>query len=224
MGCLSRSTAIAALLFLTVEPVHAGVIRGTLRLPSRPEVTAAMDPYPGHAGAMAGMHTIARGLPADAVVFVETIPAAKAAALQAAATESYSLAQKNQAFVPRVLAIAAGTMVQFPNQDPIYHNVFSLSPARRFDLGKYPNGDSRQVVFTKPGLVKVYCDIHSNMEAFIYVLPHHAFTRPTAAGEFTLPDLPPGRYQVHAWHPDLGEVEAPADVPMSGDVMVDLSF
>ena len=100
--------------------------------------------------------------------------------------------QKDKQFIPHVLAIQSGTDVVFPNFDPIYHNVFSLSPSRRFDLGKYPRGSSRTVNFPKPGLVNVYCDIHSNMEAFILVLPHHGFTRPRASGEFRLPDLGEG--------------------------------
>jgi hypothetical protein len=114
--------------------------------------------------------------------------------------------------------------VDFPNLDPIYHNVFSLSPVRRFDLGKYPRGHSRQVTFPKPGLVNVYCDIHSDMEAFILVLPNHAFARPTRAGEFTLPDLPAGRYILKAWHPDLGERSETVEVPATGDVTADVEF
>jgi plastocyanin len=159
------------------------------------------------------------------VVYVDHVPARAESALAAATTTTMPrLAQRGQSFVPRVLAIAAGTRVDFPNQDPIYHNVFSLSPARRFDLGKYPRGSSRQVIFPKPGLVNVYCDIHKDMEAFVLVLPHHGFARPSASGDYKLPDLPAGSYLVRAWHPDLGERATTVNVPKTGDVTADLSF
>jgi hypothetical protein len=108
--------------------------------------------------------------------------------------------------------------------DPIYHNVFSPSPLKRFDLGKYPRGESRAVTFNRPGVVNVFCDIHSDMEAFVLVLPHHAFTQPDADGRYALPALPPGHYVVRAWHPDLQEIRREVDVPESGDLQVDLSF
>ena len=134
------------------------------------------------------------------------------------------LAQKNEAFVPRVVAVAVCSSVDFPNLDPIYHNVFSLSTTRRFDLGKYPRGHSKAVVFARAGLVNVYCDIHSEMEAFVLVLPHHAFSRPGADGSFELPGLPPGHYRLHAWHPDLPEIVRAVEIPEQGEASVELSF
>jgi plastocyanin len=215
---------LVALLCLLSHSALAGVIRGKLRVPTPPVISAAMNPYPGHSGALAGTHECTHGLATDAVIYVDHVPEAAESALAAAASGTPQLAQKDQAFMPRVVAIAAGTTVDFPNLDPIYHNVFSLSPVRRFDLGKYPNGSSRQVVFPKPGLVKVYCDIHSNMEAFVYVVPHHGFTRPSSSGDFALPDLPRGRYVLHSWHPDLGEQSVAVDVPKSGDVIANLDY
>src|SRR5206468_2042109 len=132
-------------------------------------------------------------------------------------------AQKDQAFSTRVLPVVIGTTVDFPNQDPIYHNVFSVSPVRRFDLGKYPRGHSKQVTFARPGLVPVFCDIHANMACFILVLPNHAFTQPGADGGYHLPDLPGGTYTVKAWHPDYGEIARTVRVPESGDLSLDLS-
>jgi plastocyanin len=202
----------------------AGVIQGTLRVP--PPVRPAVSPnaYPGSAASMAGAHEAQHGLASDAVIFVDQVPAAAESALAAAAGATPKLAQKGQMFVPRVIVVAVDGNVEFPNQDPIYHNVFSLSPVRRFDLGKYPKGSSRTVNFPKPGLVNVYCDIHSNMEAFILVLPHHAFARPKPSGEFRLPDLPAGAYVLHAWHPDLGEQMVSVQVPATGVVTADPSY
>jgi hypothetical protein len=123
-----------------------------------------------------------------------------------------------------VLAVAVGQKVEFPNQDRIYHNVFSLSPVRRFDLGKYPRGESRQVVFSKAGLVNVYCDIHSDMEAFILVLPNAAFVRPQDSGAFAFPELPAGKYHVKIWHPDYPEQEREVEIPATGTVACDFTY
>lgn len=216
---------IALLIALVAVPASAGVIHGTLRTGSRsPAPGISMNAYPGSAGSMPGMHAATRGLPTDAVVYVDHVPAAAESSLVRASSPMPRLAQKDQSFVPRVLGIAVGTLVDFPNLDPIYHNVFSLSPVRRFDLGKYPRGNSRQIRFPKAGLVNVYCEIHSDMEGFILVLPHHGFARPSASGEYTLPPLPAGHYVLRVWHPDLGEQSATVDVPASGDVTANLSY
>lgn len=207
------------------SPATAGVIRGTLRVPANaPQQAPAANAYPGHAAALPGNHMIARQQASDAVIYVEAIPAEVNAALAATAPPPPRLAQRDQMFAPRVAAIAAGGSVDFPNQDPIYHNVFSLSPIKRFDLGKYPKGSSRRVEFRKTGLVNVYCDIHSNMEAFILVVPNRAYARPAANGDFALPELPAGSYTLHVWHPDLGTQTSTVEVPASGDVVVALGY
>ena len=82
----------------------------------------------------------------------------------------------------------------FENRDRIYHSVFSVSTTRRFDLGKYPKGHSRSVTFPKAGVVNVYCDIHSDMAAFVLVTPNHAYAQPAADGGYALPNLPAGKY------------------------------
>lgn len=220
------SAVLLVLIGAVPRPTCAGVIHGTVTVPPRtvPAVAASMNAYPGRVGSMAAMQVIERGRVGDAVLFVDRVPARAESALAASRGEMPRLAQKDQCFVPRVVAIAAGMKVDFPNLDPIYHNVFSFSPARRFDLGKYPRGNSRQVVFPKPGLVNVYCDIHTSMEAFVLVLPHHGIARPSVTGDFALPDLPAGHYVLHAWHPDLGEQKVGVDIPASGDVTADVRF
>ena len=206
-------------------PATAGVIRGTLRVPANvSQLPPATNAYPGHAAAMPGSHMTTRGLASDAVIYVEAIPAEVNPALAATAPPPPRLAQRDQMFAPRVVAVAAGGAVDFPNQDPIYHNVFSLSPTKRFDLGKYPKGSSRRVDFRKTGLVNMYCDIHSNMEAFILAVPNRAYARPSANGEFALPELPAGSYTLHVWHPDLGTQTSTVEVPASGDVVESLSY
>ena len=208
-------------------PAAAGVLRGVVRVPTLLPATApSVSNYPGHATAMPGMHMPARGLVTDAVVYLEQVPAEvdSALAVAAVAAPRPQLAQRNQSFVPRVVPIAVGSAIEFPNLDPIYHNVFSLSKPRRFDLGKYPRGQSKTVVFEHAGQINVYCDIHSEMEAFILVLPHHAFTQPRPDGSFELPSLPPGHYKLHVWHPDFHEIEREVEVPADNDQAVDVSL
>jgi plastocyanin len=226
MRTLLAST-LTALLWSLSAPAMAGVIHGTLRVPPLPPPPAgSANPYPGSAGSMAGMHQVQHGLASDAVIYVDHVPSAAESALAAGAAHAPApkLAQKNQMFVPRVIAIAVNSNVEFPNMDPIFHNVFSLSPPRRFDLGKYPRGSSRTLNFPKPGLVNVYCDIHSDMAAFILVLPHQVFAMPAANGSFALPDLPAGTYSVKVWHPDFGELHRDVDVPANGDVTADFRY
>jgi plastocyanin len=158
----------------------------------------------------------------DAVVFVETVPAAADSAVAARPTPR--LAQRDQMFEPRVLPVVVGGVVDFPNLDPIYHNVFSVSPVRRFDLGKYPRGQSRRVEFPRTGVVQVYCDIHADMAAFIVVVPNRHFAQPAADGAYALPPLPPGRYTVRVWHPDRREAHHEVVLPDRGDVTFDVSL
>ena len=115
------------------------------------------------------------------------------------------IAQKDEQFRPQLTAVTVGSTIDFPNEDPFFHNVFSLSRARTFDLGRYPSGESRERTFPRAGIVKVYCDIHSHMSALVMVLDHAFFTIPTEDGAFTLPPVPPGDYTLVAWHERIGE-------------------
>jgi len=105
--------------------------------------------------------------------------------------------QKNKTFQPRVLAVPLGSTVDFPNNDPIHHNVFSLSGSQPFDLGLYRAGDSRSRTFTAPGMYRVFCNIHPQMSAIIIVAPSGYTTVAATDGRFTL-DLPSGRYRLTA--------------------------
>ena len=208
---------VAAVLVTTPPLARAAVLRGTLAVPPAPPQAKHMNAYPGQAGSMASHRMAPRGAVSDAVLWFERVPASADSAI--APPPRPKLAQKDQCFIPRVVSVSAGGTVDFPNQDPIYHNVFSVSTTRRFDLGKYPKGQSRSVTFPKAGLVNVYCDIHSDMAAFVLVAPNRAYAQPAASGEWALPDVPPGRYTLHVWHPDFGayerEVEAGPDRPLA---------
>ncbi len=133
-----------------------------------------------------------------------------------------SIEQRDRRFAPDLVVIQAGSAVAFPNFDPIFHNVFSLSKAKSFDLGNYPNGQSRTVTFAAPGLVAVYCHLHSNMSATIVVTPNRWATKADGKGGFTLADVPAGTYSVVAWHKTAGTFRKTIVIGQNHDV--DLSF
>ena len=118
---------------------------------------------------------------------------------QPPATTVPTLLQKGAQFLPQMVAITAGQKIDFPNMDKFFHNVFSLSKARSFDLGQYKKGSSKQKAFPRTGIVEVYCNIHPKMNATILVLPNRAFAFTTADGSFTLKDVPPGAWSVFAY-------------------------
>ena len=139
-------------------------------------------------------------------------------------TTRAQIRQTNEAFAPRVVAITRGSTIDFPNRDPIFHNVFSLSAAATFDLGRFPQGSSRSRVFDKSGLVKVYCHLHSHMSATILVLDHPFYTVPDLDGAFTLSGVPEGRYTLVAWHERVGERASVIQIEAGRTTAADLSL
>ena len=130
------------------------------------------------------------------------------------------LNQKGARFEPDLIVVPVGSSVQFPNFDPIFHNVFSLSKAQAFDLGYYPQGQSRTVTFNNPGVVQVYCHIHANMYAAIVVTASPWYQKPSADGSFTFSNVPAGRYRLTAWHKIAGLHKIDVEVPETGSVDV----
>jgi plastocyanin len=114
------------------------------------------------------------------------------------------IAQQNRRFVPDTLWIPVGSTVSFPNLDPIFHNVFSLSKPKEFDLGNYPKDHTRTVVFQKPGVVFVNCHLHPNMSAAIIISPNRWGVKAGPDGKFTLADVPRGTHTIVAWHKTAG--------------------
>jgi hypothetical protein len=133
-----------------------------------------------------------------------------------------AIRQEREEFTPRVVVITRGSTIDFPNADPIFHNVFSLSGAATFDLGRFPQGHSRSVTFTKPGLVKVFCHLHSHMSASILVLDHPYFAIPNQDGTFTLPSVPAGKHTVVGWHERVGERSTTVEVQPGGATSVEI--
>lgn len=130
--------------------------------------------------------------------------------------------QRNETFAPRLLAVQTGTTVDFPNSDATFHNVFSLSRARRFDLGRYAAGKTKSVRFDRPGVVRVFCDIHSHMSAFIVVFNHPFFRVTDADGRFRIDNVPPGTYTVVGWYE--GEARAQRSITVAAGGAADLEL
>lgn len=108
--------------------------------------------------------------------------------------------QKDKKFIPHILAIGTGTTVDFPNLDPFFHNAFSTFEGQVFDVALYPPGSSRSVRFSRPGIVRVFCNIHPTMSAIIAVLKTPYFTTTEADGTFAVPNVPPGQYRLQFFH------------------------
>jgi plastocyanin len=174
------AAALAALVLLApvAAPAAPGIVKGTVLLQGE---------------------AAARGFVAqDAVVILRGGPPVPTAP----ASGKAMIDQRSRRFEPRVLAIPAGTTVEFPNHDVIFHNVYSRSPVHPFDLGIYPPGEMRSTVFDKPGVVEVRCTAHPEMEAWVVVSETPHFAPVVAAGRYEIRDVAPGTYQAEVWHPD----------------------
>jgi plastocyanin len=119
-------------------------------------------------------------------------------------------------FSPHVLVVPVGSTVSFPNHDPFNHNVFSLSEEKPFDLGLYGRDEVRSVRFERPGVVRVYCNVHAQMSALVLVRDTPWYAQPASDGSFTLGPVPPGSYTLHAWHERAPELTRPLEVPSDG--------
>jgi plastocyanin len=197
------------------EQAPLGSIRGRVDLQQPP---ADHDPRP--LAAELGAHG-AHG-PTDrrrAVVYLDPAPQP---AFETRGPLRARMDQRNETFVPHVLAVVAGTTVDFPNNDRTYHNVFSLSKPKTFDLGRYAAGRSKSVRFDTPGVVRVFCEIHSHMSAYIVVFSHRYFAVTDESGRYRIDNVPRGEYTVFAWHESMKEESRRVTVGADGDV--DLNF
>ena len=132
-----------------------------------------------------------------------------------------AMAQKDRRFEPAVLAVPVGADVEFPNRDPFFHNVFSYSKVRAFDLGRYPEGETATVCFPEPGIIPVFCEIHYSMRAYVHVFDTPYFAVSDERRRFEIPDVLPGEYVLHVWQENLPEITialSVGDEPVRVDV------
>jgi plastocyanin len=155
-----------------------------------------------------------------AVVYLEAIEAAAARPLQRPA----ELRQHAARFQPAFLVVAVGQPVEMPNDDTIFHNVFSYSRPNEFDLGLYRSGESRTLQFAHPGPVRIYCSIHERMNGLIFVTPTRLYAIPSASGEFRIEAVPPGRYRLHAWSERLPALARELDLAPAQRARLDLAL
>jgi plastocyanin len=151
-------------------------------------------------------------------------------------SQSYTLLQKNRMFRPHLLVIPVGSVVQFPNADPFFHNVFSLFDGKKFDLGLYEAGSTKSVTFSREGVSYIFCNIHPEMSAVVLALSTSRFGIASSSGSFRVADVPAGEYEMHVWiegipqpvlngmtrrvhlgsaAADLGKIEVPGGPPLT---------
>jgi len=179
---------------------------------------------PGKGGIVKGTITVAGKPTMDVVVSVEGVsPQTAKVQLTALKVKKAVMDQRELKFVPYVLPVAVGTTVDFPNNDKSWHNAYSKSEAKQFDLGLYSPGKTRSVTFDKAGVVRILCNVHPNMEAFIVVKDHPYFSAADSRGNYRLDGVPLGKYRVQVWHPQLGTTDTGVAIVRDGEV-VDINF
>ncbi len=132
--------------------------------------------------------------------------------------------QNGARFDPTFLAVAVGQLVEMPNDDVIFHNVFSYSEPNDFDLGMYASGQSRSLRFEHGGLVRIYCSIHEAMDGLIFVAPSHLFARPDANGRYAIEGVAPGSYRLHVWSERFPELVRAVEIEAGGSRTIDLEL
>ena len=171
--------------------------------------------------------------PADILVYVVKAPSVH----EDLSKTKFTMDQQNLTFIPHVLPIPVGASVNFPNNDKVDHNIFSLSRTKKFNLGSYKPGEHKSVLFDKPGIVELRCDVHAEMAAFIMVLKNPYFAVTDDQGRFEIPsskyleqnniknvkDLPPGQYVLKIWHEKLKTQKQIVTVPENGDVSIEIT-
>jgi len=212
MGRLLRVFAVIAFLggplALHSESAANGSIRG--RVEVRAERSANARPDTSGLGMAASREGTDRR---RSVVYLESAPQS---AFETREQPRARMDQRNEQFVPHLLAITAGTWVDFPNDDRTYHSVFSLSKSNSFDLGRYAAGRTKSIRFQNSGVVRVFCDIHPNMSAFILVFAHRYFAVTDEDGRYRLDNVPPGTYTVTVWN-ETARGDLPSKVVTIGD-------
>lgn len=180
-------------------------------------------PAAGSEGSISGRVTLLKGgAPrpdaSNAVVWIEGPTGA------AGTGRTVKMSQESKRFAPRVLVVPRQGTVEFPNNDPIFHNVFSVSGGNRFDLGLYRSGATKSRSFSEPGLVRVYCNIHPQMVGFLLVVDSGFAAITDRSGAFRFEGVPAGSWTLKAWHEEGAETSIPLPVPLAGNAPLTVSI
>jgi len=193
--------------------------------------------FPGSAfgGTITGIVKV-QGLrtPENVMVYLTKAPSAS----EDLSMAELAMDQRNLEFIPHVLPVLVGSTVQFPNNDKVDHNIFSMSRTKKFNLGSYKPGENKTMVFDKPGIVEIRCDVHAEMAAYILVMENPYFAVTDKKGHFEIPDpdylkqaglenisgLPAGKYTIKTWHEKLKNQKQDVSVTESGEVSIQLDL
>ena len=210
-----------AVALLAAQAVLAGDITGTVR--AEPKAGADQNQSATRAAYASRkfkfVEKVDYAAMKDFVVYLEGKIGTNATPTNIVSVTANRVAQQSAVFSPHILPVLAGTTVEWPNRDEIFHNVFSISDAKQFDLDLYKgNPPEKRVTFDQSGKVDVYCSIHENMHCVVLVMENPYFTMTDADGKFTITNVPPGTYKLKAWHERLPEDEQEIVVSASGTV------
>lgn len=205
---------VFAATFLSLLLQDTGTVSGTVHFPENGKAKPRLKiRYPD----LAPRQEMKEQPFSPALVYLEGVPAFKPA------EGTVEVKQDGLQFQPRAVAVQRGMRVSFPNLDKEYHNVFSYSKAKRFDLGRFPKGETREVTFDEAGLVRIFCEIHDHMRAFVLVVDTPCYASASLDGKFSLPKVPAGIYTLVAWHEQYEAVRQKVEVKVSG-LQVDVTF
>ncbi len=192
MGVFRFAAVFAAVALASVEAAEAGTVSGKARVAGKDSA-------------------------ANIVVYLEGVSGSFKAP-----EKRPEMNHLNLQFQPSVMAVLKGSTVDFPNSDSVFHSAFSISPSNPFDLGLYQKGREKFVLFKNPGVVELFCHIHSHMHGFILVLDNPYFATTTPDGEFSIPNVPDGNYTIKAWASPTATMTK--TVSMAGDKIVNMDF
>ena len=203
---------------------HAQTITGTIIIKkklTKPSVTASVSVYQRGTTVNLGREVETDPIAYERARVVVYLEGPGSSAPTVSEAETQQIQQHDRRFVPDLVVVPVGSTVSFPNMDPIFHNIYSLSKPKSFDLGSYDKGETRKVTFPKSGIVEIYCHLHPNMEAVVVVTPNRWYARPDRNGQYRIPDVPPGQYTLVAWHKSAGFFRKTITVGDDHDVTAD---
>jgi plastocyanin len=215
---MKRFFIVFAMLVISSNSLLAGTITGTVKAEGKPEAKEEIDSGKYESRKYKFLELINYDELKDFVVYIDQ----PVQGVDQVSKKPFEvLIQKDATFKPHVLPVLVGTTVEWPNKDDIYHNVFSMSEAKPFDLGVYKHNEVKRVTFDKPGRVDVFCSIHTKMSCIILVLENPFFAATDKNGTYKISNVPGGIYRLKAWHDRLPPQVKNVTVPQTGEVVMD---